>query len=367
MARSTFCVSAIWLVTLLISISSASPHYRRQNQTCTPTLGDVMIFADGTYPRANKLSDGSLIGAYTAFDDGNNIITLLKSYDNGTTWTFQGTAAQGPSNATDIDNPYPLQLPCGRIIVAYRNHNKDPTTGVYTFFRITLSYSDDGGVSWEFLSQADQEVGPTTGVWEPFLRLTTATSPTLQIYYSRENSIYDQDGIMRSSPDYGTTWSPPTTVTGLNVSSRDGMIGISSISGKNLRMVFECEQPVNGQPIFTVQSVTSCNDGLTWSQNRQLVYAATGSMNNAGSPQIVTLGSTLAVAFMTDEDTSLHQWINGSDVKMLFSADGGNSWAGKVTVGPVQSNWPGLVGLNQTTALVMFDNGGDKVRSVVVS
>ncbi|KAI4124078.1 MAG: hypothetical protein LQ347_005868 [Umbilicaria vellea] len=100
MARWIFCVSAVWLFALLISTASASPHYRRQNQSDGPALpntrlAEPVVFADGTYPRANKLADGSLIGAYTAFVDGNSVITLIKSCDNGDTWSFQGTAAQG--------------------------------------------------------------------------------------------------------------------------------------------------------------------------------------------------------------------------------------------------------------------------------
>ena len=149
-------------------------------------------------------------------------------------------------------------------------------------------------------------------------------------------------------------------------------------------MVFECEQPVDGQPVFTVQSVASCDDGVTWSTTRELVYAATGDRNNAGSPQIATVVSAaqgdgyntgnpvLVTVFMTDEDTGLHQWVNGSSVKMLLSADGGSTWGGKVLVGGVQSNWPGVLSLGDTDGdgkgevLVLYESGGSKVTKVVV-
>lgn len=74
----------------------------------------------------------------------------------------------------------------------------------------------------------------------------------------------------------------------------------------------------------------------------------------------------LAVVFMTDEDTGLHQWVNGSDVKMVVSADGGRTWGGKVTVGGVQSNWPGVVAVGDGEVLVLYESGGSKARRVTI-
>lgn len=106
----------------------------------------------GTYPRANFLSDGSLIGAYAATVGDNKVLTLAKSTDSGASWSSLGTAATRPVDSSDLDNPYPLQLPSGRVLLAYRNHDKDASTGDYTYFRITISYSDDNGATWEYLS-----------------------------------------------------------------------------------------------------------------------------------------------------------------------------------------------------------------------
>ena len=46
--------------------------------------GSPVIFGQGTYPRANSLSDpslpaGSIIGAYTAFNDGDNVLEIVMS------------------------------------------------------------------------------------------------------------------------------------------------------------------------------------------------------------------------------------------------------------------------------------------------
>lgn len=72
--------------------------------------GSAVIFGPGTYPRANSLSDpslpaGSIIGAYTAFTNGDNVLEIVMSTDNGNSWQGIGEVTRGSSNANDIDNP----------------------------------------------------------------------------------------------------------------------------------------------------------------------------------------------------------------------------------------------------------------------
>lgn len=72
--------------------------------------GSPVIFGQGTYPRANSLSDpslpvGSIIGTYTAFNDGDNVLISVMSNDTGNSWQEIGEITRGPSNANDIDNP----------------------------------------------------------------------------------------------------------------------------------------------------------------------------------------------------------------------------------------------------------------------
>ena len=64
---------------------------------------------------------------------------------------------------------------------------------------------------------------------------------------------------------------------------------------------------------------------------------------------------------MTDEDTSEHQWISGANVKVVTSTDGVN-WGSKVTVFGVQTNWDGMVVLDDSRFLVLGDNGGAKAQ-----
>ena len=341
----------------------AAPTSKPLTRRGAPILsGSPVVFGAGTYPRANRLSDGSLLGVYTAFSGGNNIITTTKSTDNGATWTNLGTVTQGSSNANDIDNPYVLQLPTGRVLCAFRNHSKDPSTGAYTFFRITVTYSDDQGSTWAYLSTASSDPGPVNGNWEPFLRL--AEDGSLQIYYSRENSAADQDTIERFSTDGGKTWTSPTTISGAGITSRDGMTGVTTISGSKLIAVFESEQ--NG--IFSIMSITSADDGVSWSTTRNQVYAASGTSNSAGAPQIINVDGTLIVSFMTSEDANLGSsggaYTSHTAAKVVTSTDGGNTWGNKLTVSPEQSFWPGLVVVDQQSFLALVDHGGAKAQKV---
>jgi hypothetical protein len=75
--------------------------------------GAPAVFGAGTYPRATRLQDGSLLGGYTSTTGTNpvtNIINVVRSTDGGATWAHWGEVTRGVG---DIDNPFPLQLPSG--------------------------------------------------------------------------------------------------------------------------------------------------------------------------------------------------------------------------------------------------------------
>ncbi len=78
----------VCVVLFLLSICSAVPIEPSVvgKRSGMPNMnGSAVIFGAGTYPRANMLSDGSIIGAYTAFSGGYNIIRTIRSTDGGTT------------------------------------------------------------------------------------------------------------------------------------------------------------------------------------------------------------------------------------------------------------------------------------------
>ncbi len=325
--------------------------------------------AASAYPRANYLSNGNLIGAYTAFPDGvNQVLTLVTSTDSGATWTKTGTAASKPIADGTLDNPFPFQLPSGRVLLAFRTHTID-SAGNFLFYRIDISYSDDLGANWKFLSEPvviTANPNFKNGVWEPFIRLG-ADGTTLQLYYSRELGDIDQNNFVITSTDGGVSWSAETTVSGGVEVTRDGMVGVAELTegnGQNLIAVFESN--TNGGP-FSVYSVTSSDGGANWGNRRPVYQPAAGK--NAGAPQVINVGGTLVASFMTDEDVTAQDWPTNAAGKLKVSTDGGASWTNKFQVFAPQSQWPGLLRLNGQDAFLYLisNNGVVRAQKVVLS
>jgi hypothetical protein len=159
-------------------------------------------------------------------------LKLAKSTNGAQSWTPQGEVFRGLQTEHDLSNSFPLEIPSGRLLYAYRNHDRTASTGAYTWFRISISYSDDGGKSFLYLSTVDERApipgASASGLWEPFIRV--ARDGSLQCYYSSEISSSIQQNLMKVSKDGGLTWGAAITVSGgPSVNSRDGMVGVAPI------------------------------------------------------------------------------------------------------------------------------------------
>lgn len=315
-------------------------------------LGDAVVFgAGGTYPRATKRADGSLFGAYTDTQGDNTTIQTVRSFDDGASWQLQGVVDTGLKATKDVDNPYVHELQDGKLLCAFRNHDRaSPAT--FSYYRITICASEDGGASWKYLSTAASDPAGPTGNWEPFLQ--QALDGTLQLYYSRENGALDQDSLLRRSDDGAKTWTSAQVISGASIETRDGMLGVSYIaaSSKAKIAIFETGNPGIGQP-FNVKTVRTEDDGVTWSAERTVVYQPDGY--NAGAPQIIRVGDKLVASFGTDEDGGV--WPGGA-IKIMVSSDEGKTWADKTTIHEATAYWAGLLALDEERFLVLYEYAG---------
>ncbi|KAF4631021.1 hypothetical protein G7Y89_g7115 [Cudoniella acicularis] len=256
---------------------TVSPNNKKMEEFACSS--DLCHMGHGTYPRATRLNDGSLLGTHTALQNGENVIVTTRSTDEGLNWRGFGEVIRGVG---DIDNPFVIQLQNGIVLCAFRNHSKN-SDGGYVHFRITICVSEDGGRCWKYLSTAEESSHSEKGLWEPFMRL--AKDGSLQLYYSRENGCHDQDSIQRISHDGGATWGEVIAFSGYGIIARDGMLGLVEF-GNQLVAVFETDE----EGPMHIKSVISPDDGKTWA-HRQLIYRAPRGV--AAAPQIANCGGVL--------------------------------------------------------------------------
>jgi hypothetical protein len=392
-----------------------APHDNSTDRVVAPRLvGDpVFVYPSPgkqTYPRAVKLQSGVLLAASTILEPEQSI-TLSSSLDAGISWIPYSTVVKSPAPDIQLNNPFLLELPSGRLLCALRAHTKALSAVAaeekpggqnegYLYYRLVIYFSDDAGETWQHLSTPVQEPGPTHSNWEPFLRLSN--SGVLQFYYSRELGGRDQDNLMRVSHDEGLSWSEAQIISGLEMETRDGMLGLQEIvpGSGHLMAVFESVEEKGDGTVFEgrfgIWGVVSTDDGITWGE-RKLIYesyiwdAQTGEYiskllqkmspnwcgltkadqyylgqgqlvdfmaieRNAGAPQITMVGETLVISFMTDEEKLEGMWHRNAYVKIIISADKGLTWDNKLLIAEKPAAWAGLLALNETDFLVLCDH-----------
>ncbi|KAJ3088902.1 hypothetical protein HK100_007919 [Physocladia obscura] len=365
-----------------------------------------------SYPRAMRLRSGELLGTFVQYTgNGDTSIAIVQSSraSQGREWTDFGgrtkSVVESPAGANlQVNNAVVVELGAATatptLLCAYRAHTQTPAAlngdekpgGLnegYLHFRIAFSASDDGGRTWAPRSphpllpgtagtgsHTVWEAGPVHGLWEPFLRESTVTPGEVQLFYSRENGPKDQDGLMRVSVDAGTSWSaPPFLVSGGGLASRDGMMGVVELARASGHLVAVFESVVdNGDGVhfddrFSLYTVESLDDGRSWANRRQIYEPSLLSsadntlyLRNAGAPQIIKVGSTLVVSFMTDEDRFEGVWHANAVVKIITSDDYGKTWSKSLLIAEKSAAWAGLLALDTHSFLVLFTQN-DRVKS----
>ena len=268
-----------------VSLASSEPH----------TFNPFISMAPAGYPRATTLANGTRIATCEKGAAGIPRIVLLTSLDADSVWNVTAVIVEDATGVDpDLANGFPLELPSGRILVAYRHHTGPPSARVY---RIAVSGSDNGGSTWSPLAIVWE--GPI-GVWEPFLYVPPGRPNIVRVAYSAElTNGGEQDIVQQESSDGGATWGARELVVH-TPGSRNGMPGIAALPDGSLLAVFEgFWTGVWGA--FTVNSVRSFDAGATWAQGLIVYAPPRGSGQNAGSPQVAVcaVGGVVRVVFMT--------------------------------------------------------------------
>ena len=317
-----------------------------------------------SYPRVARLSDGILLATFANSTPERRAIGCVFSRDGGKMWgNYRQVLEQ--NKPVDLDNAFPLQLPDGTILVAYRHHTPDHN------YRIDVHASIDGGEHWAFRGTIATGYD---GLWEPFLLLLP--KGVVQAYYaSEEDCKPDQRIEMRNSSDGGKTWGSPVTVAQKR-GSRDGMPGVVRLDKEELLVVFEAQDDPPYR--FVIRGVHSGDNGRTWATTRELIYRPRNPVRicwAAGAPSIIRLPDKgLMVSFQSDEQVSYlrgdrrrdptlpgYDYVRHTHFAYVASYDNGRTWSGpEHLLGSSEQPacWNELYGLNDGTILALSNYHG---------
>ncbi|KAI4603846.1 hypothetical protein KJ359_003668 [Pestalotiopsis sp. 9143b] len=341
-----------------------------KSRALSTSNANIQTFDSGNnaYPRVTALSDGTLLLGYAHNDGTTRSLDVLQSTDGGASFKPYGSVATRTDNA-DLDNIFLLEVGSTSpptVLAAYRNHDKD-STGAYTYFRITVSKSTDGGKDWAFDGQATEFTAASTGglgVWEPFMRI--GSNGQVQLDFSKELAANNQQTFRTLSSDQGATWSTPANLQthASNVNLRDGMVGIAKVTDQadgRAALVIVFETTSRGDGIFNIAYAVSYDDGASYGA-AGVVYMPSGT-RQAGAPQITNWGSNgVAVVFMTDEGLGTQNWPTVAQIETVTSSglSGGKlTWSSPqlVSSGSTYSHWPGVTTFSGKI-LSVYDQGG---------
>ena len=247
------------------------------------------------YGRMTKLADGSWLIVYTIYDNNGykygdahdltwqgTALQVAHSTDNCRTWTVISTLR---GDNRDLDNGQIIQLPNGQLRMAGRSVRWQQS------YRICVWSSVDGGVTWQWLSQPDENEGfpgslgnPDKGVYEPHFCLLG--DGTLALFYSNEKHVtenppYNQIISEKLSADGGQTWDCEIWVAwDRNMpTDRPGMPVITRMANGQYLVVFEVVGNNNADVYYKTSS-----DGKSWG-------GGTGKAipGQTGGPYVVSL------------------------------------------------------------------------------
>lgn len=188
------------------------------------------------YARMIQLADNTLICTYESAGS----IVIKKSNDLGATWGALINVVSG-DNEVDMATPDILKLGENSILISY-NPRPKPGADASRKFAIRVIKSYDNGISWsddklvyEASSNSDD------GCWEP--SAIQLPDGEIQLFFSNENiyqSSSEQNISLMRSKDNGVTWSTSPEVVSFRNGSRDGMPSPILLKDQN-EIVFSIE------------------------------------------------------------------------------------------------------------------------------
>ncbi|MCP3805039.1 glycoside hydrolase [Allokutzneria sp. A3M-2-11 16] len=250
--------------------------------------GKLLRDGTGLYPRAIRLSNGTIVASVVDFDARGGVGVIYHSTDNGANFRQVGAihdqAASGGLCCTSLfELPHQIgTMPAGTLLWAASIGQNAPNRRM----TISLWRSPDRGVSWSYLSVC-RVAHNTGGLWEPELSVNAAGE--LVCHYSDETrqpqfsqllvETYSRDGI-----HWGTIYN---TVASRTPGHRPGMPVVRRLNNGTWYMSYEiCG---TGNQFDCAAYYRTSRDGGNWGDPALL-----GTMVRSRTNQYFTHAPTIA-------------------------------------------------------------------------
>ncbi len=239
----------------------------------------VRIHNGGTYPRLTSLSNGAIEAYYEtgfrhSFDSGNTFSANVSINKHA---AAQYVSKNGVTHTLSRANHHALELSDGSMMVAYRSHSNEVTSGeFYTSIRVMTRGNYTGTYANEVVV-TEQLTDSFNGYWEPFL--VQLDEDTVAMYYADDLSPAKspaQQYIMVVLYDMNKqTWGTPKVVVNAGeTNGRDGMPMVARLTDGNYVMAIESHAWKSTGHVFVVQLWFSA-DGMVWDGG--VIVAAAGT------------------------------------------------------------------------------------------
>ncbi len=351
--------------------SAPDPGKEKPNPYVTPIIWeDTNTYSMG-WKGPIELTDGTILS--TQMNPGSplsgQMIKCVASTDGGKTFKEIGTIASEHPSA-DFGDSAMVQLSDGTILCSYRyNRYNYPTSGK-SEHQIRMSYSTDGGKTWEFHSVVSEHTanspgynqGEQRGLWSQYILETSRGD--IQCYYDDENVCFENGYIghqwwmMKTWNEETRTWENPVAVGRTNTPSllaRDGQGVVQEVAPGVLVTVFESVRTTSPHR-GCVRMTVSTDYGATWNyvdangnDNRKIVYVPEDENFSTLCPWLTILdGGVLMCTFMTDEDRetadNVASGVLDQSMKYCLSYDQGETWSDPYMLDERHPLWgPGVI------------------------
>ena len=175
-------------------------------------------------------------------------------------------------------------------------------------------------IAWDYNSLVQVSDKNSTD-YNGYARLVQLNDKKLMCTYESGGAI-----LVKTSSDFGSTWSAPITVVSGNASVNMTTPDILQLKDNSILICYN-PRPIagNGTEKFSINTIKSYDGGLTWKEN-QIVYEASSEFENGcWEPSALQIPSGEIQLFFSNEN--VYRNSNEQNISLIRSSNNGLTWS----------------------------------------